>query len=90
MDHKQMIEEALRAEGYPAQRWTEEDDRPVAHIGRFTVTEDHEMIFEGEEGEITVTVVGSGGYGNERVAFFFTPEGADCGNEVDLYSVVPV
>lgn len=81
---KQIIEVAAQDAGFPIKEWSEEDGRPVASLGRFVARydDDDEMYFEGDEGEIAVTVVGAAQYDNERPYFTFKPDGYSEGEEV--------
>lgn len=79
---KQMIEESCRKWGTSIQGWdSNEDGDEFADLGKAAAQEDGEFWTAGETGQLIAQVVGAPEYHNERVAFYFIPEGMDVGDE---------
>lgn len=96
MEDRERIEQALKARGWVVEKWREAgaDGRleAVVNPGRFVVIEadDSNGLYEGDEGELSATVVGAERFGNQRVAFTFTPDDYEPGegNEVSDLSLL--
>jgi hypothetical protein len=88
--HAQMIQTWLDGEGYTDVTWAvNEYGRDEVTVGRFVVLEDHgNMLFEGEEGVLRVSVVGAAKYQNERVYLGLTTDGTESPEEVTDLSVL--
>lgn len=85
MDERAMIERRLQSEGWTAKEWREDDlDGLLAVVGRAQVLEDNEDVglYEGDEGELALSVVGAEKYGNQHVHVGFMAEGYDSYVEV--------
>lgn len=83
-NHRQLIEAQLASDGLVPAEWrTDEDGDLEAVLGRWRVTDEDEDkgLYEGDEGTLTVSVVGAAEYNNEQVKYYFTPEGQTGGIE---------
>jgi hypothetical protein len=80
---RELIERAAKVWGFNIDGWDENEDGPYADLGRATVIEDDDDrgLFAGDAGSLILGVVGSPRFGNERPAFFFTPDGMDFGGD---------
>lgn len=92
MEDKDLIAAAIdRQLGRPVAEWRDDPENGItAVIGRYTVTEDDDEhgLYSGDEGELTACRVGAPEYGNVRVAFSFTTDGLDGGNDVPDPSIL--
>lgn len=78
MDERVMIERRCQSEMWTIDEWREDEDGLLAVIGRAMMLEDADPEmgpFEGEEGEMTVSVVGAEKHGNQRIHIGFMADG---------------
>lgn len=90
--YRRMIEELLESYGYNDVTWEEDEDdrdRPRAYVGRFRAIEDGESVFEGDEGKVYVSVVGSDEHKSLRVHVGIIVDGTDEPNETTFDDLEP-
>jgi hypothetical protein len=91
---KNLIDRHVARMGHTVREWRDDPDNGLtAVLGQFRVIDGDEDtgLYEGDEGELTASKVGSEKYGNVNVCYSFTPEGYDGGNDVrDLDSLEEV
>lgn len=89
-----MIEDALKVYGLTAEKFETDEygDLQAVVTGRWTVNEENEDqgLFEGDEGVLYVSVVGSEEHRNERPHYGFMAEGTDVQIECDPNALEPV
>lgn len=91
MEEREIIKARCDSDGFVIREWrTNEDDETEAVVGRFVVIEDDEDmgLYEGDEGELVVSVVGAEEYNNQRAHFGLLVDDTDCPIEVrDVFNI---
>lgn len=80
-----LIEDMAQQQGLTVREWRDDPDDGVQGVlGKFRVTEEDESrgLYDGDEGTLHATVVGSEEHHNVRVAAIWVAEGNDSGDEV--------
>lgn len=93
-ERRQLIESSVKSNGLQIVGWESDEEegegRERANLGRFVVLEDVDSTmgpFEGEEGVLYASVVGSAQHGNTRVHYGLVADGTDCPSEVDPFNL---
>lgn len=86
MTDREMIEDYAEYTMLSIESWDEENENGLTALlsHRWVVVHGDEDrgLYEGDEGVLTLCVVGAERYGNRRVSLSFVADGMDCGVEI--------
>lgn len=86
MTDREMIEDYAEYTMLSIESWDEENENGLTALlsDRWVVVHDDEDrgLYEGDEGVLTLCVVGAEQYGNRRVSLSFVADDMDCGVEI--------